>query len=81
MTSCFLNDNVDLNLLNLIDSFHINQIDNLVVNYEKTYSERLKQKDLTYVFCKHGKSKQIGVWSLKELIESNRQLKKVDENK
>jgi hypothetical protein len=81
MTSMFLNDNIDLNLLNLTDSFQMDQIDNLVVNYEKAYTQKLTLKDLTYVFCKHGKSKQIGVWNLKELIESNRQLKKVDDVK
>ena len=81
MTSLFLNDNIDLNILNVIDSFHLDQAENLVVNYEKAYSEKFKLKDLIYVFCKHGKSKQIGVWSFKELIESNRQLKKVDDTK
>ena len=34
-----------------------------------------------YVICKHGKSKHSGVWHLGRLIESNRQLKQVDEQK
>ena len=37
--------------------------------------------DEAYVICKHGKSKHSGVWNLKRLIESNRQLKQIDELK
>ena len=77
MSSLFLNDNIDLNLLNLIDSLKSEQIENLIGNYESFF----KLNDLIYVFGKHGKSKQMGVWSLKELIESNRQLKKCDDIK
>jgi hypothetical protein len=34
--------------------------------------------DLIYVLCRHGKSKNLGVWNFKKLIESNRQLLKCD---
>jgi hypothetical protein len=77
MSSLFLNDNIDLNLLNQIDFLNNDQIENLIGNYELFF----KSNDLIYVFGKHGKSKQIGVWSLKELVESNRQLKKCDDIK
>jgi cell division protein ZapA (FtsZ GTPase activity inhibitor) len=50
-----------------------------ISNVAKLFESKLN--DLIYVFGKHGKSKQMGVWSLKELIESNRQLKKCDDIK
>ena len=34
-----------------------------------------------FVICKHGKSRQSGVWNLKSLIESCRQLKEVGDNR
>ena len=50
------------------------KIDNILKNYSE-----LSQK--IYVICKHGKSKHSGVWNLKSLFESNRQLLMVDNEK
>ena len=44
-------------------------------------NQHLNLKDENFVICKHGKSKHSGIWSLNRLIESNRQLKRIDEKK
>ena len=38
-------------------------------------------QELLYVICKHGKSRHDGMWLLQSLIDSNRQLKLVNEAK
>ena len=51
---------------------------------EDKFSEIMKNfvlDDETCVICKHGKSKHSAIWSLNRLLESNRQLKYVDEGK
>ena len=83
-SSFLINDNIDLNILNLIENkLTQEQINKLVDVYKKdeVINEKLNFKKLIYVLCKHGKSKQSGVWNLSQLIESNRQLKKCDDIK
>lgn len=79
-----LNDNIDLNIINFIENkLTLEQINQLISLYknELVIFEKANFKKLIYVFCKHGKSKQTGVWSLNQLIESNRQLRKCDDIK
>lgn len=82
LSSSFLkSDNIDFNLLNNIETLDSDQTNNLIQSYEQLINDKIKLKELIYVFCKHGKSKQIGVWNLSSLIESNRQIQKVDDVK
>lgn len=49
----------------------------------KDVEEKLKAVDLNraYAICRQGKSKSYGVWSFKKLIDSNKQLKFIDEKR
>jgi hypothetical protein len=63
-----------LSILNHWENLDQTQIDNILKNYSEI-SHKI------HVICKHGKSKHSGVWNLKSLYESNRQLLMVDNEK
>jgi len=67
--------------IEFIDSVKPEQIAKLKENYENKYYEAKRFSDLVYVVSKQGKSKHLGVWRLKYLLESNRQLKDIDYKK
>lgn len=53
-----------------------------VIEEEKSkILNQYKDLDKIQVICRHGKSKYPGVWNIKKLIESNRQLKLIDHQK
>ena len=74
---------------NELDSVSINENKSTMINLNNKSNDelflslknKLSFQDEAYVICKHGKSKHSGVWNLKRLIESNRQLKQIDELK
>lgn len=67
--------------IEFIDSVKTEQVIKLKENYENKYFDAKKFSDLVYVVSKHGKSRHLGVWRLKHLLESNRQLKDIDYKK
>lgn len=69
-----LNSLNDRKLLNLNN----NDIENIAFS---NLLGKIKLDDETCVICRHGKSKHSAIWNLNRLLESNRQLKFVDEDK
>ena len=55
------------------------QIENLTDFYQRL--ENFNWKKNIWTFCKQGKCKSSGVWNLAKLIESNQQLKQVNDSK
>jgi hypothetical protein len=70
------------NVLDYTKPLQFEQIQYLRKNYEnKILSNNKNFKDLVFVICKHGKSKNLGIWNLSKLIESNKQLKQINDSK
>jgi len=63
--------------LNFVDSIKEEQIEAMKNDFE----ENEEFRNLIYVICRQGKSKNLGVWSLGKLLESNRQLKEINTTK
>lgn len=63
--------------INFIKSLKYEEIHSIRSIFESNQTFR----ELVYVICKQGKSKNLGVWRLEKLLESNRQLKEVNSNK
>ena len=69
-------------ILHFTTQLAVDQIKHLRYNYEnKTFANNKAFRDLVYVVCKHGKSKNVGIWNLKKLIESNSQLREINSSK
>lgn len=62
--------------LSFVDSLELAQVQALRKIFE--VNKGGTTCDLIHVICKQGKSKNLGVWSLRKLLESNRQLKEIN---
>ena len=72
----------DDDLLNSISNKELLiNLNNTEINTECQLSEMVNFEDENYVICRHGKSKHSAIWSLSRLLESNRQLKYIDDEK
>jgi len=63
--------------LTFVQSLEVSQVQEL----RKIFETNKQVSDLIHVICKQGKSKNLGVWSLKKLLESNRQLREINTEK
>lgn len=65
------------NGLTFVESLELAQVTAL----REAYKNNKVVSDLIHVICKQGKSRHLGIWNLKKLLESNRQLKEINEEK
>lgn len=77
-------DNISKLMINLNDEPSLvdqTTLNNLITDYihNNVDENELMNKNRLFCFCGHGKSTHLGVWRLYDLIESNRQLKFIDE--
>ncbi len=63
--------------LTVVQSLELSQVQEL----RKIFEKNKQVSDLIHVICKQGKSKNLGVWNLKKLLESNRQLREINKEK
>ena len=63
--------------IHFIKSLKKNELNSLKQKFENNQTFR----SLIYVICKQGKSKNLGIWSLEKLLDSNRQLKEINSSK